>query len=285
MTGPLVFAMPGFGAFLPAEPAREPRLQVGRFVDDELRVRVAGEVGGRDCALIGTVSPPADTLLALMLAAGALAGHGAQSVTAVLPYLAYARSDVPEAGGIQSIGVIGRALASAGVDRIVTVDAHSSRAALLMPVPLVSLSPAQPLAEAIWADWRIDLVVAPDRGAFPRARALADALGLDDPVSPAQATGGGTALVVDDIVDTGATLTAACAELVERGVQEIVIAVTHGVFAGTHWEQLLNLPVRALYTTDTIPDVRRDRPYLTRVVSIAPLIWQAIGEAVPAGAR
>ena len=284
MTAPLAFAMPGFRSFLPAA-AQEATLEVGRFGDEELRVRVAGSVGGRDCIVVGAVSPPSDSLLALMLAAGSLKAHGARKVTALLPYLAYARSDIPEAGGVQSIGMIGHALDGAGVDGVVTVDVHSERSALLFPIPLVSLSPAPLLAEAIGRDWNLDVVVAPDTGAFPRARALADELGLDDPISAAQASGAVRALVVDDIIDTGATLSACCAELVERGVEEIVIAVTHGVFAGSHWQALLSLPVRALYTTDTIPGVRRDRPYLTRVVGVAPLIEGVFSAEAPAAAR
>lgn len=273
MSGPLVFAMPGYHAFVEGrEPPPDGALHVGRFGDRELRVRVAGSVADRACALIGSVSPENDALLQVMLAAEALKAHGASHVTAVLPYLAYARSDVPDVGGVQSIALIGRALECAGVDDAVTVDVHSPRAAMLFPIPLISLSPAEVLAAGIAGDFELDAVVAPDKGAFPRARALADALGLDDPLSAAQVSGARRALVVDDIIDTGATLSACCSELVAHGVEQIVIAVTHGVFAGSQWHELLQLPVRALYTTDTIPYVHRDRPYLARVVSIVPLV-------------
>ena len=284
MTSQLVFAMPRYESFVPAGAEPIAHLDVGRFGDGELRVRVIGSVGGRDCALIGSVSPPADSLLALMLTAEALKAHGARHVTAVLPYLAYARSDVPEAGGIQSIGLIGRALEAAGIDRVITIDVHSPRAALLVPIPLESLSPAAILAAQISKDFELDVVVAPDKGAFPRAHALADELGLDEPISATQVTDARRVLVVDDIIDTGATLRGCCSELADRGVEDIVIAVTHPVFAGTVWHDLLKLPVRALYTTDSIPDIRRERPYLTRVVSAGPLITRAITEPVTASA-
>ena len=278
----LIFPLPGFERLLPADPRAQADLLVSRFGDGELRVRVHGAVGGTSCALVGSVAPPGDGLLTLILAAETLKAHGAHHVTAVLPYLAYARSDVPDPGGVQSIGVIGRALEGAGVDEVLTVDVHGPRAALLFPIPLVSLSPAVPLAQAIAERFELDQVVAPDRGAFRRARDLAAELELDDPLSPAQVADCKRALVVDDIVDSGRTLAECCQTLADRGVEDIVIAVTHPVFTGAEVERLLALPVRALFTTDSILDVRRERPYLTHVVSIAPLLQRALaGDFVP----
>ena len=278
MTSQLVFPMPGFKSLAEGIETTEADLEVGRFGDEELRVRVHGSVGGRECVVIGTVSPPGDSLLALMLAAETLKVHGAHQVTAVLPYLAYGRSDVPDAGGVQSIGVIGRALESAGVDQVITVDAHSNRDAMLFPIPLISLSPAAALAGEIAKEWQLDAVVAPDKGAFERARALADALELDDPLTAGQVAGARRVLVVDDIIDTGKTLHSCCSTLAAHGVDELVIAVTHPVFAGKQWRGLLSLPLRAFYTTDTITDVQRTRPYLTRVVSIAPVLRAALAD-------
>lgn len=278
MTAQLVFPMPGFDSFTEGIEPTEADLEVERFGDDELRVRVHGSVGGRECAVIGSVSPPGDNLLALMLAAETLKAHGAHQVTAVLPYLAYGRSDVPDSGGVQSIGVIGRALEGAGVDQVLTVDAHSHRDAMLFPIPLVSVSPAEALALEIAKEWTLDAVVAPDKGAFERARALADALGLEDPLAAGQVSGAKRVIVVDDIIDTGRTLHDCCSTLVANGVEDLVIAVTHPVFAGKQWRGLLSLPLRAFYTTDTITDVHRTRPYLTRVVSIAPVLRAALAE-------
>jgi ribose-phosphate pyrophosphokinase len=201
----------------------------------------------------------------------------------VIPYLAYARSDIPDAGGVQSIGVIGRALEGAGVDEVVTVDVHSARDIAIFPMPLISLSPAEPLAEAIAADHTIDQVVAPDAGAFGRAREIAAALRAEDPLTAGQVSGARRVLVVDDVVDSGRTLLDCCTTLAAAGVEDIVIAVTHALFTGDA-RGLLELPVRAIFTTDTIPDVRRERPYLTRVVPIAPLIHAALADRELTGA-
>ena len=281
MTAPLVFPMPGFERLVERPTTSEADLEVSRFGDEELRVRVHGHVGGRDCVIVGSVSPPADSLLGLLLATETLKAHGAHTLTAVLPYMAYGRSDVPDPGGVQSIGVIGRALEGAGIDRVVTVDLHSSRDPLLFPIPLESISPAHAIAASIAEEWTFDAVVAPDKGAFERARAMAAELGLEDPLAASQVANAERVLIVDDIIDSGRTLHACCRALLARGVKEIVIAVTHPVFAGTEWRDLLSMPVRALYTTDTIADVRRARPYLTRVVSIAPVLAQALELSTP----
>ena len=278
MRAQMVFPMPGFESLVDTTRTPEADLEISRFGDEELRIRVHGTVGGRSCVVVGSVSPPSDCMLGLMLAAETLKAHGAAEVTAVLPYLAYGRSDVPDAGGVQSIGVIGRALESAGVDRVLTVDAHSHHDALLFPIPLISVSPASVMADQIGRDWSVDAIVAPDEGAFERCRAFADALGLEDPLAAGQVADARRVLVADDIVDTGKTLHDCCSRLVARGVEEIIIAVTHPVLAGGNWRGLLRMPVRAFYTTDTITDIRRARPYLTRVVPIAPVISQALAE-------
>lgn len=278
MTSKLILPMPGFEGLIPPDPGAEADLEVTRFGDGELRVRLHGTVAGDDCAIVGSVSPPGDSLLGLLLAAETLKAHGAHRITAVLPYLAYARSDIPDPGGVQSIGVLGRALEGAGIDEVLTVDVHSPRDAMLFPIPLVSLSPAGALAEVIASEWAVEQVIAPDKGAFGRARELATALGLDDPLSASQLSGTRSVLVVDDIVDTGRTLVECCTALAERDVEEIIISVTHPVFAGLETQKLLSLPVRALYTTDTILEVHRERPYLTRIVSVVPLLRQALAE-------
>lgn len=270
--GELILPMPGFERLLAKDPEAPADLEVDRFGDGDLRVRVRGRVADYDCVLVGDISSPSDSLLALMLAAETLKSYGAERVTALIPYLAYARSDVPDQGGVEAIGVIGRALQGAGVDEVVSVDVHSPRAATAFPIPLVSLSPAEPLAAAIAAEFEIDQVIAPDEGAFVRARELASALGVHDPVVAAADAGSGRALIVDDIIDSGRTLVDCCTELAARGVEDIVIAVTHPLFRGPEAHELLKLPVRAIFTTDTIVGVRNERPYLTRVVPIGSLI-------------
>jgi ribose-phosphate pyrophosphokinase len=85
------------------------------------------------------------------------------------------------------------------------------------------------------------------------------------------------AIVVDDILDTGGTLVSCCRELRARGVQEITIAVTHGLFTGWGWRGLAGLEVRAIHVTDSVPSARRLESDLVRVHSVAPLLVKALG--------
>jgi ribose-phosphate pyrophosphokinase len=84
------------------------------------------------------------------------------------------------------------------------------------------------------------------------------------------------AIVVDDILDTGSTLLSCCRELLLRGVQEVTVVVTHGLFTGDRWRELGDLAVRAIHTTDSIPAARLQASPLVRVHPIAPVLAAAL---------
>ena len=127
----------------PRRQASRPSLPVvERFDNGKLAIRLSEDVEGRDCFLLGTVAPPADELVALLLAADSLGRHGARSVHALLPYLAYARQDRLEAGRSLAAGWLGSVLAASSVEDIVAIDVHSEAARNLMGLPVASLSPA-----------------------------------------------------------------------------------------------------------------------------------------------
>ena len=295
----LVYALPGFAALRPAgDEIEAAELAVDRFANDEARIRLLTDPHGRDCAVIGSVAPPAEQLVAFLLAADTLRRHGAASVVAVLPYLAYTRQDHPEHGSSLAAAWLGAALAASGIDRVVTVDIHSEAAAALAALPVVSLSPASVLARGLEVRAGEKLVVvAPDAGAVTRAGQLAEALDVATPVAWLEkrrtATGvvhdrlvgelAGRAIVVDDILDTGGTLVSCCAELQRRGVQAITCAVTHGLFSGRRWRRLPAVGVGEVHVTDTVPDVaRRAAPVPVRVHAVAALLRRALLEPAPA---
>jgi len=296
---PLVFALPGFAALRPAGEEIEPgALTVDRFANGEMRIRLLTDPSGRHCALVGSVAPPAGQLVTFLLAADTLRRHRAGSVTAVLPYLAYARQDRPEAGFSLAAAWLGAALAASGVDRVVTVDVHSDAAAELLALPVVSLSPARVVAGGLRARAADVVVVAPDAGAIARGRRLAEALGVAAPVAwleKRRAASGvahgrlvgelaAHAVVVDDILDTGGTLVSCCAELQRRGVQTIVCAVTHGLFSGRRWRALPAVGVTEVHITDTVPDVvRRSAPLPVQVHAVTSLVYGALVDAAPPG--
>lgn len=268
------------------------RIRIERFANGELHARLPAPVGGRRCVVLGSASPPEAQLTRLLLACHTLAVNGAAGVTALLPYLAYARQDRSQPSESLGIAWLGSLLGAVGVTEVVSIDVHSERARELLGLPLRSLSPAPLLAAALaGSEAREDLVVvAPDAGAIERARALADALGVQTPVAhldKRRAPGGVVhralvgelarhAIVVDDILDTGETLLSCVRELCGHGVEQVELAVTHGLFTGSGWRALERLGVGALHVTDSVPGARARASRLVHVHSVAPLLEQAI---------
>jgi len=284
------FALPGFEALLPPVAGRESGcVTVGRFANRELWVSVDGEVGGACCLVLGSITPPDEQMLAFAMATETLKHHGAARIVALLPYLAYARQDKEEAGKSLGIKWVGEILRASGVDELVTIDIHSRRATELLAMPVDSASPAELFAAEIQrAGLRDATIVAPDEGAIDRSRAVAQAAGIDEPIAYLRkvrtAAGvthrelvgevGRRAVVVDDILDTGGTLVSCCHELDRRGVEEVTVMVTHGLFTGKRWRELLPL-VDRLYVTDSVPACAAHPPEGVQVISIKPLVERA----------
>lgn len=250
-------------------------------------------VEGSDCALVGSIAPPDDNLAAFLLAAHTLTKERARSVTAVIPYMAYARQDHDEPGHSLAAEWTGRLLAAAGVQRVLTVDLHSEAARALSPIPLESLSPAPLFAAQLRAlELEEFVVVAPDEGGAARARELAVAANVARPVVVfrKQRGHGGIvhlgyegelarhAVVVDDILDTGATLISCCEKLRAAGVDEITIFVTHGLFTGHEWRELWQAGVARIYTTDSVRGTRR-LPASLHTISVRGLLAARLGGA------
>ena len=175
---PLVFALaPCRRLVASIQGVRHGRARIGRFPNGELHAQIDGSVAERACLVVGSVSPPDTHLIRLTLLTHCLRRAGAGSITAVLPYLAYARQDRADPGQGLGLAWAGDLLRASGVDRVVSVDVHSEVAADVLGLPLASLSPARAFAAALPPDWTTGDVtfIAPDEGAIGRCRALADA--------------------------------------------------------------------------------------------------------------
>ena len=289
----ICFALPGFENLLPQGPGKVGRLVVERFPNQELSLGIEARVGGESCVLLGSVAPPDEQMLALALAADTLKRQGARRVIGLLPYLAYARQDTEEPEKGLGIAWVGQILAACGVDELITIDIHSPRATELLEMPVTSLSPADLFAAQLERSDLLDaVIVAPDEGAIDRSRAVAEAAGIARPIvhlrKERTATGvvhrnvvgevGRRAVVIDDILDTGGTLISCCRELRGRGVDETVVMVTHGLFTGDRWKELLSLAAE-LYVTDSVPSTADRPPEGVRILSVRPLIQQALAGA------
>jgi ribose-phosphate pyrophosphokinase len=278
---------------LPAAPGQTGRLIVERFANRELSLGIEAEVVGKPCALLGSVAPPDEQLLSVALAADTLKSQGAARVVALLPYLGYARQDTEEPKKGLGIAWVGRILRACGVDELITIDIHSRRAAELLEMPVTSVSPASLFAAQMKQEGLLDAtIVAPDEGAIERSRAVAESAGITGPVAYMRkertATGvvhrelvgdvGRRVVVVDDILDTGGTLVSCCRELHRRGAVEMAAMVTHGLFTGERWRELLPL-MAGLYVTDSVPSIAARPPEGVRVLSVRTLIEEAVASA------
>jgi ribose-phosphate pyrophosphokinase len=283
---PVVAVLPGCGRFVSGLPPDSlARIVVKRFPNGELHLEVPDRVRQRPCVIVGSISPPAGNLARVTLVAHALRRAGAERVTAVLPYLAYARQDRAERNQSLGLAWVGELLRASGIGEVVCVDVHSDQATDLLGLPLVSLSPADLFANALPAfSGPGTTFVAPDEGAIDRASAVARAVDGDQPVVWARkrrtaagvehlglvGTPGPRAIVVDDILDTGNTLVSCCAQLREAGVGRIGVVATHGLFTGDRWRALLAGGVQEIWITDAV--LSRRRPPQAHVVATAPLL-------------
>jgi len=282
---PLVFTLPGHGRFvtrgagLVAE-----RAIFARFANGEWHAAVREPIAGRSCVVIGSISPPPGNIARVTLFGHTLRRAGAGHITALLPYLAYARQD--RARPTQSLGLawVGGLLRASGVDEVVCVDAHSELAGGLLGLPVTSLSPAALLASALPRSWRERVTfVAPDEGAISRCAAMAKAAGAGDAIVwlRKRRTAAGLehlgivgeperrAVIVDDILDTGSTLASCCRHLRAGGVEEIGVIATHALFTSER-SSALRQAVQRIWITDTV--LSRRRPPDVEVVPIAELL-------------
>ena len=240
-----------------------------RYPNQELHVELRNTVAGERCVILGSVAPPDSQMVSLLLLAHTLRKEGAGRIIALLPYLAYAREDKSKPGQSLATAWMGALLRASGLDEIWTVDVHSKHDLELLSLPLTSLSPAVLFGECLEKLGLTDVsFVAPDQGAVARCEAVRSAAGQssgDIVYFRKERTASGIvhhervgqvrrrAVVVDDVLDTGATLVSACERLVSAGVAELYICVTHGLFAGKRWRDLWSLPLQHIFCTDTIP--------------------------------
>jgi ribose-phosphate pyrophosphokinase len=125
--------------------------QTARFDNRELHIDVQTTASNEDCFILGSIAPPDEQMFSALLLAHTLKlkKEGARHVTAILPYLAYARHDKDKPGESLATAWLGAIAGPSGIDRIVTVDIHIERGKKLFPISLISLSPAEVFGEIL----------------------------------------------------------------------------------------------------------------------------------------
>lgn len=265
-----------------------------RLADGEVSVRIAESVRGEDVFVIQPTAPPVNEyLIELLVILDALRRASAARITAVIPYFGYARQDrKTKPREPITAKLVANLLVAAGVDRILTVDLHAGQIWGFFDIPLDHL-PSRLMLGGYFRDKGLKniVVVSPDIGGVGRAREFAAELGApiaiidkrrDRPNQVKEITHvigkvyRRTAILVDDIADTGGTLTMAASALVARGVNEVYACCTHALFSGDAIERVAQSPIRELVVTNTVPVSASKRIDKVRVVSIAPMLAEAI---------
>ncbi|MBT8061056.1 MAG: ribose-phosphate pyrophosphokinase, partial [Gammaproteobacteria bacterium] len=248
------------------------RIQLGRFSDGEITLEIMENIRGREVFLLQSTSPPVnENLMELLLMADACQRASARSITAVIPYYGYSRQDRRTRASRVPISakLIAKLIASAGVDRVLTVDLHADQIQGFFDIPVDNVYASPVLLGDAWKQEYADMVVvSPDVGGVVRARALAkrldDAeLAIIDKRRPRANESevmniigeveGRTAVLIDDLIDTAGTLCQACEALKGRGAKKVVAYITHPVLSGPAVERISGSVLDELVVTDTIP--------------------------------
>ena len=244
---------------------------VGRFNNGESQVMINDSIRGRDIFIVQPTSQPVnDNLMDLLIMADACKRASAHSITAVVPYYAYARQDRKTRGREPiSAKLVANLMVAAGMTRVLTVDLHAGQIQGFFDIPVDHLKAAPVLAAYFQRqDFGNDLVVvSPDLGGVTRARELADYLkapiaiiekrrprpGEAEVMSIIGDVRGKVALMIDDIVDTAGSLCEGAKALRKLGAKTVIAACTHAVLSKNAVDKINASDIERLVVTDTIP--------------------------------
>ena len=265
---------------------------VEKFPNGEIRVEILEPVRGHDVYVIQSTSPPTnDHIMELMLLFDALRRASARSITAVIPYFGYCKQDKRKTGREPiSAKVVANMLTSARIHRLITFDLHAAQIEAFFNIPVDNFPTVSFFTKHFKEKDLGDLViVSPDAGRIKTARKFAGVLGCKiavvdkyrESATEAKATHllgdvkGKHALLIDDLIDTGGTISAAATIVKEHGAKKVSICATHSLLTGSAVEYLSKLGADVI-TTDTVPIPPEKRFKGLTILSIAPLLADVI---------
>jgi ribose-phosphate pyrophosphokinase len=249
------------------------------FSNGEVYCRYEESIRGADVFIVQSTAPnereemtPNDALMELLAMIDAAQGASAHRIIAVMPWYGYARQDKKSAPREPiSARIVAKCLEGVGVDRVLTMDLHAGQVQGFFHVPLDHMT-AMPMLTQWIIDQSFDeepVIVSPDAGRVKTARNFARKVGshwaVMEKERPAQQVAeigyvvgevkAKTAVLVDDMIDTAGTLTAAARTVKDEGAARVIAVATHGVFSGPAYERLAaeSSGIERIVVTDTIP--------------------------------
>jgi ribose-phosphate pyrophosphokinase len=271
------------------------RLSIGNFPDGEISCKIEQDVRGRDVFLVQSTCPPVnENIMELLIMIDCFKRASADRITAVIPYYGYARQDRKDEGRVPiTAKLMADLITKAGANRALMMDLHAAQIQGFFDIPVDHLY-AAPVIDEHFKSMNIDpediVVVSPDEGSIKRALthvaelggrlAIVDKRRSGEDVKQANFIGdpieGKVALIFDDMISTAGSICGAAHMVKKEGAREIYLAATHGVLCGKAIERIREAPIEGLVITDTIPLTPQRRLENTEVLSVAPLLGEAV---------
>jgi len=270
-----------------------------KFPNENIFVRLHSSVRGQDVYVIQTTSAPvSDNLMELLITIQTLKLDSAARITAVLPYMAYARSDKKDQPRVPiTARLVADMIEAAGADRYICMDLHAGQIQGFFSIPGDVLT-AFHILSSYFVEKRGELVdpviVTADLGFAKKGRNFAARLGASMAFVEKRRTGndasaeamgvigevdGHDVVIVDDEVDTAGSVAQAVQIVKAHGARDVYLSFVHPVFSNPAIERLKDLPIREIVTTDTVPiPLHKQLPNL-RVLSVSPLLGEVIKRA------
>lgn len=269
------------------------RAEVKAFSDGEIGVEIFESVRGIDIFIVqSTCVPINDTLMELLVMIDACRRASAGRIIPIIPYFGYSRRDAKHrARDPITAKLVANLITRAGADRVLSVDLHASQIQGFFDIPMDNVNYLPTMAQYI-AGKKLGsdvVVVSPDMAGSTRAGELASYLGVPlaiidkRPVSRSKEeiivigeVEGRTAIIIDDIIDTANRVCSSARALMDEGAREVLACCTHPVFSGYAVDRLIEAPIQEVIVTNTIPVPESKQFDRLTVLSVAPLVSEAI---------
>lgn len=265
--------------------------EIYRFSDGEVGVKINENIRGTDVFIIQSTNTPAENLLELLILLDAASRSSAQRITAVIPYFGYARQDRKDQPRVPiTAKLVANLITTAGADRVLTMDLHAPQIQGFFDIPADHLFSNPVFYEYISKLDLKDTVAVSDIGSIKMVRAFAKKvhapLAVLDKRRPAANQAevlniigdveGKNAIIRDDMVDTGGTLTQAAFALAKKGAKSILAFCTHPVLSGNSIELIEKSPIKKIIVADTILTDNNKLSNKFEIVSVSHLFGEAI---------
>lgn len=270
------------------------RAEVFKFSNDNTFVRIGESVRQNDVFVVQSFTTPVnDSIMELLIMIDTLTRASAGRITAVIPYYGYGRTDKKDQPRVPiTARLVAKLVMQAGADRVLTVDLHAGQIQGFFDIPVDEMS-AMFLTAQYFQEKRLTdaVVVSPDLGNTKRARNFADVLecplaiiekrrqgndGRTEMLNLIGSVEGRQVVIVDDEIDTAGSITQAAQVCLDRGAAAVFATCIHPVFSDHAVERLVQSEIREVVTTNTIALPQEKRFDRLTVLSVAPLLGEAI---------